>query len=381
ERLSDNLFWDGAAFTSATEVFNTATFTDPDWTYPLDAAALTDGISYTVHARATDDAGNVETSPTATFTVDTSAPTTTITFPVDSTSYNVDGWNDGCGTAAVGDICGTATDSGSGVNIVQVSIERLSDNLFWDGAAFTSAAEVFDTATFTDPDWTYPLDAAALTDGVSYTLRAQAKDKAVNANVGIPATATFTFDTTDPDTTIDSGPPDPSNSTSATFTFSSNEGGSTFECRLDSILEVDFATCSSPKPYSALTEGSHTFDVRATDPAGNTDSTPASQTWTVDLTEPVTTITSGPPDPSASTSATFEFSSNEGGSTFECRLDSILEVDFASCSSPKPYSALTEGSHTFDVRATDPAGNTDSTPASQTWTVDTVASAEPAFTG
>ncbi len=85
-------------------------------------------------------------------------------------------------------------------------------------------------------------------------------------------------DTTLPETTIDSGPPDTVYSSSASFSFSSSESGSTFQCRLDG---APFSDCFSPKEYTGLSEGEHTFSVRATDPAGNTDPTPASRTWTV----------------------------------------------------------------------------------------------------
>ena len=65
--------------------------------------------------------------------------------------------------------------------------------------------------------------------------------------------------------------------TSASFAFTSTETGS-FACSLDG---APFAACSSPKAYSALAYGTHTFAVRAADYAGNTDATPATRTWTV----------------------------------------------------------------------------------------------------
>jgi Ca2+-binding RTX toxin-like protein len=74
-------------------------------------------------------------------------------------------------------------------------------------------------------------------------------------------------------------------STKTTFRFSSNNGEATFECKLDGGT---FGVCTSPKEYPDLIEGStHTFEVRAVDPAGNTDPTPARRTWTVDTTLPM----------------------------------------------------------------------------------------------
>ncbi len=179
-------------------------------------------------------------------------------------------------------------------------------------------------------------------------------------------TATFA-DTTPPDTTIDSYPSDPVGSASASFSFSSSEAGSTFECQLDG---GGFSACTNPKAYTGLSDGSHTFRVRATDAASNTDPTPASYTWTVDTAAPETTITANPPDPSASASASFSFSSSEAGSTFECQLDS---GGFSACTNPKAYTGLSDGSHTFQVRATDAASNVDATPATYAWMIDRTA--------
>jgi hypothetical protein len=67
-----------------------------------------------------------------------------------------------------------------------------------------------------------------------------------------------------------------------TFAFSSSEPGSSFECSLDGAA---LSSCASPKSYS-LADGAHTFEVKATDPDGNADATPASRAWTVDATAP-----------------------------------------------------------------------------------------------
>lgn len=89
-------------------------------------------------------------------------------------------------------------------------------------------------------------------------------------------------------------------------------------------------------------------------------------TGTNDTTPPDTTINLFPSNPTTSTDATFGFSSSESPSTFECSLDG---ADFTVCSSPANYSMLSVSEHTFQVRAIDQAANTDLTPASYTWTI------------
>ncbi len=101
----------------------------------------------------------------------------------------------------------------------------------------------------------------------------------------------YRSDATTPQTTIDSGPSGTVNSGSASFTFSSNKPDSTFECSLDGGAWEQ--NCPSPKEYTNLDDGSHTFEVRATG-AGSTDPTPASRTWTVDTAAPtVSSLTPG----------------------------------------------------------------------------------------
>ncbi len=93
-----------------------------------------------------------------------------------------------------------------------------------------------------------------------------------------------------------------------------------------------------------------------------------------DIAPPETTIGTAPGNPTTATSATFTFSASEQGSAFACALDAAA---FSSCTSPQTYDNLGQGSHTFRVRATDPAGNADLTPAEHTWTIQTATTAAP----
>jgi hypothetical protein len=84
-----------------------------------------------------------------------------------------------------------------------------------------------------------------------------------------------------------------------------------------------------------------------------------------DATAPDTTMTEHPDDKASRKQATFEFTSSEPGSAFECSLDGAA---FAPCTSPDTLT-VKKGRHSFEVRAKDAAGNVDGSPASDDWKV------------
>jgi hypothetical protein len=87
--------------------------------------------------------------------------------------------------------------------------------------------------------------------------------------------------------------------------------------------------------------------------------------WTVDTQQPDTTISSGPANPTTATTASFAFAANES-SSFECSLD---QAAYLSCASPRSYSGLAVGTHNLLVRATDLAGNLETSSAQYQWTI------------
>jgi LmbE family N-acetylglucosaminyl deacetylase len=120
---------------------------------------------------------------------DVTPPTTTLTFPAAGGAYNSAGWTAGCSPTG---LCGTAADSGSGVQSVQVSIYRASTNRYWNGSTFGSTTERWSTATGTT-SWTYGL---GIPGQGSYTVRVRATDGV--GNLSSPTSTTFIYDTTAP---------------------------------------------------------------------------------------------------------------------------------------------------------------------------------------
>jgi hypothetical protein len=189
----------------------------------------------------------------------------------------------------------------------------------------------------------------------------------VAGNVGT-ASATWVVDATPPPSpAIISAPASPSGSPTAQFEVQDGEPAVLW-CQLDGGA---FSNCSSgpssgAASYSNLSDGAHTFGVKALDGVGN-QSGVTTFIWVVDTAHPLVTITDKPSVLTNRVTASFGFAANHPGSTFECRLD---DGSFASCTSPKLYNNLGNGSHTFAVRAIS-LGNP-GIPTTYTWTIDTV---------
>jgi thrombospondin type 3 repeat protein len=125
-------------------------------------------------------------------------------------------------------------------------------------------------------------------------------------------------DTTPPNTSIVSAPATTTQSTSASFGFTSSEQGSKFACRLDTGA---WLSCTSPKAYT-VTIGNHSFSVRATDGAGNTDATPAAYSWTVEEPPPpggeTLAVWSSPSSAVVNTPVTLDGTSSKGSGSLDC---------------------------------------------------------------
>jgi hypothetical protein len=239
-----------------------------DWQFvPVAGQTFTDSGSATCHS--------ASASP------DTTAPTVTGVTPADTTT--------GVPPSANAEASFSEAMDASTINDVTFTLTK-PDPLQQLGGTPVVATLSYEPTTNTailDPN-------AELEAEVTYTATLKGGPSGVKDRAGNPleadkvwsfTTAVAGADTTAPETTLDDGPSGSVNSASASISFSSSEQDSTFECSLDGGA---FQGCTSPQQYAGLADGSHTFNVKATDAAGNADTTPASSTWTIDTTAPVT---------------------------------------------------------------------------------------------
>jgi hypothetical protein len=300
------------------------------WGACADLAGLADG-EHRFQVRAIDAAGNADDTPAAhTWTVDTAGPDTEVTRSPGAASKER-----------------TVEFEYRGLALGGTDVERFECRL--DGAAW-GACESY----------------SGLADG-QHRFEVRAIDAAGNPD-GSPAAHAWTVDTAAPQTTIGSGPDALTASRMAAFTYGADALGGTaiagYECRLD---DGAWSACAD---LANLAAGEHRFAVRALDAAGNADDTPATHTWTIDVTAPTTMITAKPAARTPERTARFTLAATDaGGSTvdgFECRVDA---APFGPCDSTVTFNGLAEGQHRFEVRAADRLGNVEDPPASYTWTV------------
>jgi hypothetical protein len=272
------------------------------------------------------------------FTLDQNAPTLTIDA---STLTLADTWQEGSGILRFN---GNTSDS---VGLAAVQI-REGNGEFVD-------------AQFGNGTWRTALPVAD-PEGRTLNITVRAIDRAGRITQLNQALATDLSAADAPDTTISSGPTNPSATNSAQFVFSGSATTAAFECSLDNGV---YTPCASPTSYSDLSKGSHTFRVRAIDGRGLPDLTPAEFTWSINAVQPDATITGKPTNPTTERTATFTFAGDATATRFECSLDGSA---YATCTSPQVYNNLGNGEHTFLVRAVDSGGKRGAADR-YTWTV------------
>src|SRR5919108_386620 len=235
--------------------------------------------THTFSVRSEDNAGNKDLTPASfTWTVDTTAPTTSIVSAMDGNNNTISNNGNSKSTSIKFDFSGADT-GGIGVDHMQCNI---------DNSRYVACTSPFEFKNL-------------IKDG-SHTFSIRALDLVGNVDSS-PASLIWTVDTVAPTTTItaavdgnkttlDNGTN--TNSDSISFEFSGKDTGGDddsgvginhFECNIDNSRYV---ACTSPFVFpNILKDGTHTFTVFSVDNAGSKDSSTASFTWIVDTSEPL----------------------------------------------------------------------------------------------
>jgi HYR domain len=153
-----------------------------------------------------------------------------------------------------------------------------------------------------------------------------------------------------------SGPPSWTQASSAQLTFTSPDAGVTFVCR---TVGPNWSACTSPVNYTGLSEGPHTFSVKAV--AGSESSTPSGWSWTVDQTPP-----------SLPAGVIVEAASPLGTVVTLAAHDNLDPSPTLSCT-PSPAFAFPLGKTDLTCTAQDAAGNSSSPGSVSVKVVDTTA--------
>ena len=185
-----------------------------------------------------------------------------------------------------------------------------------------------------------------LTSGADGPRTVYAKFKDTLGNWSSVYNAQITLDTVAPATIITAKPPATDTSRSATFSFSS-EAGATFQCQFDSEA---FSACTSPKSYTDLAPGSHTFTVKASDAAGNVETVGTQNTWQWNITTLLTISRNGTGGGSiAPNTGTITWTNNSGTATYNSGTVVTLTATADSGSTFSGWTGVCSGTGTCQV--------------------------------
>ncbi len=258
---------------------------------------------------------------TLTFSDDSSTNAPTVTFPVDTSSYNTAGWNAGCSTGP-GDLCGTSNDSSkSGIAAVDVSIRQGAGN-YWNGASFGSGSEVWNAATGTST-WSLAFAGSNFPADGTYNFRVRSTDNVGNTAIG---TFAITIDTGTPaaPSALASTPTSPANNNDPRITGTAEAGSTvnvyaTSDCSGGSVASGTAAAFSSPglNPADIADNSTTSYTATATDAAGNQSACSSSISYVEDSVAPgaPSSLASRPRPPPRTTTTRAITGTAEAGST------------------------------------------------------------------
>ena len=171
QEQSSSLYFDGSTFTNVAQTWLSAATSNAflNWLYDTTTAPFTDG-TYIIQSRGTDDGTNTGLSSLISFLFDSTAPTSTITAPVDSSIVS---------SQTPLSVSGSASDTTSSVSSVTITLQRTSDNYYYDGSSYGASPTNLST-TFADPAWSTTIPSSALSPETSYTITSTATDAATN---------------------------------------------------------------------------------------------------------------------------------------------------------------------------------------------------------
>ncbi|ECN0024770.1 BapA prefix-like domain-containing protein, partial [Salmonella enterica subsp. enterica serovar Typhi] len=271
----------------------------------------------------------------------------------------------------------------NGVEIGSATVDQSGNWRFTPNTPLESNAHIF-TAVATDPAG----NSGQLSDGFTLNIDAQAPDVPVITSViddnNQPTVPVLPGQSTDDRQPILNGTGEPG----ATITIFDNG------TPLGTAQVGENGSWTFPVPRN-LSEGSHNLTVSATDPAGNTSAVSAPWTIVVDITPPaIPVLTSVVDDQPGITGnlvsgqltndATPTLNGRgEAGATINVYLDgNPASIGTTTVNSDgtwrfTPQTPLANGSHTFTLSATDPAGNSSAVSSGFVLTIDTTPPAAP----